>query len=196
MSGARHRRKGDRIEREQQIAPQCECILLPDIELPFDDGDFAGCTVADVLADPERFEGATLADPLEGVEYGTCKARIVRRADGTPLIYSFAHGRTVYELKHNSTTVRAAMEAVADDAGVKTFVKLTLAADLTDDEIERLRNEAAERSGRARRTVSQILKTAQRERAVKYRQQECERRLAERADPRPAVKSPKDDARR
>ena len=24
---------------------------------------------------PERFEGATLADPLEGVDYGTCKAR-------------------------------------------------------------------------------------------------------------------------
>jgi len=36
------------------------------VVLPFDDDDLAGCTVADVLADPERFEGATLADPIEG----------------------------------------------------------------------------------------------------------------------------------
>ena len=48
---------------------------------------------------PASFEGETLADPLEGVEYGRCKAKIMRRADGTPWINSFAHGRTVYELK-------------------------------------------------------------------------------------------------
>ena len=60
-------------------------MLLPDIELPFDDEAFAGCTVADVLADPDRFDGATLADPLEGVAYGIGKAKIMRRRDGTPL---------------------------------------------------------------------------------------------------------------
>ena len=87
------------------------------MELPFDDEEFAGCTVGDVLADPARFEGATLADPLEGVDYGTCKARIMRRGDGTPWINSFAHGRTVYELKHNSSTVRAAMDQAADERG-------------------------------------------------------------------------------
>ena len=31
----------------------------------------AGISVAHVLADPERFEGATLADPLEGIELRT-----------------------------------------------------------------------------------------------------------------------------
>ena len=40
----------------------------------------------------------TLADPLEGVEYGRGKAKIMRRADGTVWIHSFAHGRTDYEL--------------------------------------------------------------------------------------------------
>ena len=65
-----------------------------------------GCTVADVLADPERFEGATLADPNEGLDYGRCKAKILRRSDGTPLIHSFAHGRTVYELKLDAAAVR------------------------------------------------------------------------------------------
>ncbi len=78
----------------QVIARQCAGILLPDVALPFDDHELAGITVADVLADPTRFEGATMADPLEGTEYGPCKAKVMRRADGTPWIHSFAHGRT------------------------------------------------------------------------------------------------------
>ena len=94
----------------QVILRQCEGVLRPDIELKFDDPDLAGCTVGDVLADPERFEGETLADPLEGEEYGPCKARIMRRSDGTPWIHSFAHGRTIYELKHDAGSVRKAME--------------------------------------------------------------------------------------
>ena len=73
----------------QVVLRQCEGILRPDIELKFDDPDLAGCTVGDVLADPERFEGETLADPLEGEEYGPCKARIMRRSDGTPWIHCF-----------------------------------------------------------------------------------------------------------
>ena len=86
----------------------------------------ADCTVADVLADPERFEGATLADPLEGVDYGTCKARIMRRSDGTPWINSFAHGRTVYDLKYNADAVRAAMEqGRPKDAAGRSFVQMT-----------------------------------------------------------------------
>ena len=47
--------------------------LLPDVVLPFDDPALAGCTVGDVLADPEGFEGGTLADPLEGVAYGPAR---------------------------------------------------------------------------------------------------------------------------
>ena len=95
---------------KQVIVRQCEGVLRPDIELPFDDPELAGCTVGDVLADPERFEGETLADPLEGVGYGRCVAKIMRRADGTPWIHSFAHGRTIYELKHDAASVRKAME--------------------------------------------------------------------------------------
>jgi hypothetical protein len=64
------------------IEHQCAGILLPDVVLPFDDEDLAGATVADVLADPARFEDATLADPLEGIRYGAGKAKIMLRADG------------------------------------------------------------------------------------------------------------------
>jgi hypothetical protein len=178
----------------QEIARQCEGVLLPNVELPWDDEDLVGCTVGDVLADPARFDGATLADPLEGIEYGTCKARIMRRADGTPWINSFAHGRSVYELKYNAATVRAAMDQAADDAAVKTFIKLALMADLSADEVEELRNEAARRSGVAKRTISNMLKAAQQERAAKQEQKQQRRRIAERQDPRPAISVPNDDS--
>ena len=54
-------------EARKTIERQCAGILHPDVELPFDDPELAGCTVRDVLASPERFVGATLADPVEGV---------------------------------------------------------------------------------------------------------------------------------
>jgi hypothetical protein len=63
------------IEHARQIIEmRCGGVLLPDFELQFDDPEFGAVTVADVLTDPDRFAGATLADPLEGVEYGRCKA--------------------------------------------------------------------------------------------------------------------------
>ena len=61
------------------VARQCEGVLHPGVVLPFDDSDLAGTTVADVLADPARFEGATLADPLEGVD-----VRAMLRQDHAP----------------------------------------------------------------------------------------------------------------
>ena len=93
----------------QVIVRQCEGVLRPDVELPFDNPELADKTVGDVLADPERFEGETLADPLEGVAYGRCVAKVMRRADGTPWFHSFAHGRTIYALKLDVAGVRNAL---------------------------------------------------------------------------------------
>jgi hypothetical protein len=174
----------------QIVARQCDGILLPDIVLPFDDEDFRGITVNDVLTYPNRFEGATLADPLEGIEYGTCKARVMLHPDGTPWIHSFAHGRTIYELKHSRSTVRTAIERANDDQVVKTFIKMILAADLSADEIEELRNEVAKRSGLTKTTLSQMLKAAQQAQSAKHRQRDVERHLAERRDPRPSINAP------
>ena len=115
---------------------QCEGVLLPDVVLPFDDPELAGCTVADVLADPDKFEGATLADPLEGVDYGTGKAQIMRRADGSIWIHSFAHGRTVYDLKLDAAAVRAILERADKEAVAKLFIELAMTADLDEGELE------------------------------------------------------------
>lgn len=105
-------------------------MLLRDVELPFDDPELAGKTVADVLAYPARFEGETLADPLEGVEYGRCKARFMRRVDGAVWINSFAHGRTVYELKLDFSSAKAALEKAGKDEVADLLVRLVLSADL------------------------------------------------------------------
>ena len=137
------------------VARQCDGILLPDVELVFDDDEFAGCTVADVLADPARFEGATLADPLEGVEYGRCKAKVFIRRDGTPWINSFAHGGATYQLKYDAAAVRRAIERGDED-----FIEVASAADLTKKEEKELCNHAADRSGTSRQAVAAMLKDA------------------------------------
>jgi hypothetical protein len=181
-------------EAMRTIARQCEGVLLPDLVLPFDDSDFAGCTVADVIADPDKFEGATLADPLEGAHYGICKAQVMRRGDGTIWIHSFAHGRTVYELKLNATAVRAAIERANKEAVVTLFIELAVAADLDDEELEVLRNLAADKSGINRRTIMGMLKAALEKRAAQRAQEMRARRLAERQDPRPLIEVPRFDA--
>ncbi len=96
------------------IERQCRGVLLPDVELTFTDPELAGVTVGDVLADPARFDGCVLADPIEGVEYGRTTAKIMRRADGMPWINSFAHGHTTYELKFDVRAIRLAIGQASD----------------------------------------------------------------------------------
>jgi hypothetical protein len=174
----------------QVIVRQCEGVLRPDIVLPFDDPELASCTVGDVLTDPERFEGETLADPLEGVAYGRCVAKIMRQADGTPWIHSFAHGRTIYELKHDAAGVRKALEAAAKDDVVTTFARLSVAADL--DAIERadLRQLARELSGAGLRVIDGVLKAAQQKQAAQEAKRAQALRAAQRRDQRPQIRSP------
>jgi hypothetical protein len=81
------------------IRQQTHGVVLPDAPLPWDRKDFAGCTVRDILADPSRFIGQTMADPLEGVSYGRCKAKVYQRRDGSLIITSRAHGGKVYQIK-------------------------------------------------------------------------------------------------
>jgi hypothetical protein len=168
--------------------------LLPDVALAFDDDDFTGCTVAAVLDDPAHFEGATLADPLEGIDYGRCVARIMRRDDGTPWIHSFAHGRTIYALKHNAASVRAAIDKADEKDAAKILIQMTANADFDIGDEERLRAYVATRAGIGRRELNRLLKIAAQQRAAKRRQEAKDRRARERTDPRPQIPRPEDDA--
>ena len=86
-----------------QVRSRCRGVLAVDAVLPFADKELEGCTVGDVLADPERFNGRVLADPIEGVSYGRTTAMVMlRRSDGYPWIKSFAHGGMSYTLGHGA----------------------------------------------------------------------------------------------
>jgi hypothetical protein len=188
-------RTGMTEERAARIVTsQCEGVLLPDVVLPLDDEELAGATVGDVLADPAHYEGATLADPLEGVAYGICKAKIMRWPDGTPWIHSFAHGRTVYQLKLDMAAATAAVEHATKDKVATTFVTVVLTSALDDAEIETLRNRAAERAGVGIRTLNRMLKDARTRQRQQQMREEEERRVARRTDPRPQILVPEHDA--
>ena len=138
-----------------------DSILLPHIKLQFDDKNFAGCTVADVLEDPQRFERATLADPVAGIGYGRCKAMVLLHwDDGTPWINSYAHHGRKYQLKYDAVTVRKAIDQVDKEKLVNAFVGLAAVAELSKREAGDLCDLVAERSGINRSTIATKLKVA------------------------------------
>jgi len=178
------------------VLRQCEGVLLPNVVLPFDAKDMDGATVAEVLADPDRFVGSTLADPIEGVAYGRCKAKIMRRADGALWIHSFAHGRTIYELRYDVGSIEAAIRAVNPEEIADLFIRMLLNADLTADEDQALREMVRTMTGAKARPLDAKIKAARKERAEKHAEAEADRRAAERTDPRPAIEVPLPDAER
>jgi DNA polymerase I-like protein with 3'-5' exonuclease and polymerase domains len=174
----------------QVIVRQCEGVLRPDVVLPFDGPELAGCTVGDVLADPEGFEDETLADPLEGVSYGRCVAKIMRRADDTSWIHSFAHGCTTYALKRDATSVRNAMVKAAKDDVVATFTRLAADADLDPVEVAELRQLAKELSGIGLGVINAKLKLARQRNAEQDAKATRARQAARRQDTRPYIRAP------
>jgi hypothetical protein len=189
------RRTGMPLQRATQIIiSQCSGILLPDVVLPFDDPNLAATTVADVLANPARYEGETLADPLEGVAYGTGKAKILRHDDGTPWIHSFAHGRTVYALKFDAAAARKAIEAAAADDVVALWLRTLTVAALDAVAKAALRKRVAKRAGVGVRDLGKMEQDAREQQDAQRALEARRRRLAERSDPRPQIPVPRQDA--
>ena len=177
----------------QVIVRQCEGVLRPDIVLPFDDPTLAGRTVGDVLADPERYEGETLADPLEGEAYGRCVAKIMRRANGVPWIHSFAHGRTIYELRFDAAAVRKAMQQAAKDEVVATFALQAAGADIDAVDLAELRQLAKKLAGINLSAIDAAFKAAQQQQAAQNAKNTRAHQAASRRDPRPRIRAPLND---
>jgi hypothetical protein len=178
----------------QIIRRQCEGILLPAVVLPFDHPKLAGVTVAQVLANPARYQGETLADPLEGVGNGRCKAVIMRTGDGTPWIHRFAHGRTVYHLRYDAAAVRAVLRRTQDADVLSVLLRLEAQAVINEVELEELVHYVHKRTGRGVRVIKRTVQEARKRRRARRAQQQRERRLAERKDPRPQLSCPPSDA--
>jgi len=67
-------------------------------EFPLEFTSAGTVTVKQVLANPNDYDEQTLADPVEGPEYGRLTAKFYWN-DGSPIINSMAHGGCVYFLK-------------------------------------------------------------------------------------------------
>jgi hypothetical protein len=173
---------------------QSKGVLLPSVMLAFDDPVLGGKTVADVLADPGAYEGETLADPLEGVSYGRCKAKVMRGGDGIPWINSYAHGHAAYQLKHDAAAVRVILLSVPQGECVKTLVHHILTADLDEGEIGELIALASRQTGTGIREINRMLKAARKAQAAAWVELEQKRRKAARTDPRPIANAPPRDA--
>jgi len=109
LAMAMHESSGKPIEAcRATVSERHQGHLPPGTLLHFDDASLAWITVADVMADLGRFEGETLADPIDGVEYGRGKAIVMRGCLGRPIIHSLAHGTSkVFLLVYDCSAITA-----------------------------------------------------------------------------------------
>jgi hypothetical protein len=182
------------------IERQAKGVLLPDVVLHLDaiddpEMDLGGhvVTVGTVLDRPAEFEGFTLADPVEGIEAGRCKAKIFRGDDGMPFITSFVHGGRIYLLRYDARAVAACVEHAADP--IAELARLAPMFEIDDVELKRLIAAVAARSpGVGVRAIADVVKSARAEHARRRAEAMRERKLAERTDPRPQRPRPDHEA--
>jgi flagellar biosynthesis GTPase FlhF len=187
--------RGITIDAARRIVDdQCNGLLISDHVLEFDDPDIIRpTTVGDLLDDPTKYEGQTLADPNEGIAYGPCKAKVMIDGEGAPWIHSFAHGRTIYRLKYTAAAVKERIERATGDV-LACFISLVLRADPSRLELDDLIEIVAQRTSRKSSQIKAAVKEAQREQAERRRAEARERKRAERNDRRPEMSRPRADA--
>ena len=144
------------------VAARHRGVLLPFVELAFD--HIGNVTVADILDEPERFIDETLADPLEGISYGRCKAKVMRAREGGILIHSFAHGRGIYYLRHDLRSAKAAIANLPAGGLVDEAMAIFGASDLEDDEVHDYANTVAKAANVSLKGVLARISKEQRER--------------------------------
>ena len=126
---------------------------------------------------------------LGWIEGDTAAPRLCAAPTARCGFHSFAHGRTIYELKLDAREAMAALEKARDPD--KAFIELALSADLDDAEIEYLRNQASKRSGTGKRTLTGMLTSARKEQTKRTEQELRDWEASLRNDPRPPIPAPK-----
>jgi hypothetical protein len=149
------------------IAARHRGVLLPCLDLDFD--HLGIVSVAEVLADPDRFVGETLADPMEGGDYGRCKAKLMRGDDGGLFIHSFAHGGGIYRLRHDARSAKAAITQAPLDGLVDYAMAILAMAAMEPDELEDFVATVAKTAGIGKHAVKERIKKEDREREQRTR---------------------------
>ena len=178
----------------RQVQARHRGILTPDIELVFD--HLGVVTVRQILADPEKYVGETLADPLEGVGYGTGKALLMhsQREPGRVFVHSFAHGGGTYDLKHDLQSARARLEAAPVEALGDLLCDAVAAGELEPEEVRQLVALCVERAPKiGLRAFAKRLKLDQERRHKEQRRAAAERERADPIDRRERRPAPRPD---
>jgi hypothetical protein len=147
-------------------------VLYSDLELEFD--DLGVVTVGAVLADPDRFIGETLADPLEGIDYGRCKAMVMKGDDDALLIHSFAHGNGLYFLRHDLRSAKAAFAQGPAEGKVDHALAILGQAELEEDEHEEFVTLVSKTAGVGMGSLKARIKKERAERKTKAREASME----------------------
>ena len=142
--------------------------------LQFDDDDLGTVTVDAIMADPAKYDGETLADPIDGIEYGPGKAKLFVNDDGTIVVNSFAHGGRSFRLLHGAASARAAIEKAGEEAA-KIYIKVILAADINAGEEDQLLDLVRDLTGIGKRPLKADLKRAKAEAARERAEERAER---------------------
>jgi hypothetical protein len=156
-----HRKGMTLAEARAAVEKRVSGVLLADQILEWDDPD-ATATVGNVLDHPDAFEGETLADPIEGVEYGRGKATVMVGRDGIPFIHSFAHGGGVYRLRYDARAIRERIEKASDKP--ERLARCLLAADIDPVEEDRIVKEVSKKAGVGIKAVRAKIKEVREER--------------------------------
>jgi hypothetical protein len=113
--------------------------LRPQMALNFD--DLGACTVAHVLANPDRYINETLADPDDPEDISN-RAKVLRGyRDGWPFVKSFAHGGVTYQLRYDAEMIESAMKADPNKAA-HVLARLLKHADVDPVELDQLIQQA------------------------------------------------------
>ena len=165
------------------VAASTRGELLSWDSVQFDDPELDVVTVADILADPAKYHGETLADPVEGRDYGRGKCKLYYNGGGDVRINSFAHGGNVYKLRHCPEYIAIKVEEAGEDAPTVLARLAPFAGGIDAVTRERLRDLAAKVGKVGKRAVNEIFKQAQ----AKARKEEKEHRArgAPRGDGKP-----------
>jgi len=147
-------------------------VLYADVELEFD--RLGIMTVGAVLANADRYVGETLADPMEGIEYGRCKAKVMRGNDGALFIHSFAHGRAVYSLRHDLRSANEAFKKIPGGGTVDDAMAILTQAELEENEIDEFAKFVSETAGVGIRPLKARIKKERAERKAEARKPSME----------------------
>lgn len=125
-------------------------------------------TVAEVLADPARFDGASLHDPVEP-DYGSSSTAMffANESNGEPVVHSHAHGGRNFILRHDEGSLIARFMAIPVGDLNEVWVRLLIGARLSRDAEDRVLKVIRQQAHISIQVLRDSLKDAKRELARK-----------------------------